>query len=94
MPIVARDFPPIGIGTFGSDRYTPAEVGAAVASALRLGYRLVDCAAVYGNEAEVGAAAGPPRLDADGPAIRAALDGGAGWPKGWRGFALTGAGGE
>lgn len=56
MPIVARDFPPIGIGTFGSDRYTPAEVGAAVASALRLGYRLVDCAAVYGNEAEVGAA--------------------------------------
>jgi len=32
------------------------------------------------SEAEVGVAAGPPRLDADGAAIRAALAGGAGWP--------------
>ncbi|HVH02319.1 MAG TPA: CaiB/BaiF CoA-transferase family protein [Amaricoccus sp.] len=32
------------------------------------------------SEAEVGVAAGPPRLDADGAAIRAARAGGAGWP--------------
>jgi alcohol dehydrogenase (NADP+) len=48
--------PAIGIGTFGSDRYGPAEVGAAVAGALAAGYRLVDCAAVYGNEPQVGEA--------------------------------------
>jgi diketogulonate reductase-like aldo/keto reductase len=46
--------PAIGMGTFGSDRYGPAEVSKAVAGALRSGYRLVDCAAVYGNEAEIG----------------------------------------
>jgi len=42
------------MGTFGSDRYGPAEVSAAVAGALRVGYRLIDCAAVYGNEAAMG----------------------------------------
>jgi diketogulonate reductase-like aldo/keto reductase len=47
--------PAIGIGTFGSDRYSPAEVAGAVEGALRFGYRHVDCAAVYGNEAEIGA---------------------------------------
>jgi len=46
--------PGIGMGTFGSDRYGPAEVSAAVAGALRVGYRLIDCAAVYGNEAAMG----------------------------------------
>lgn len=56
MPIVAKSFPQLGIGTFGSDRYGPEEVGAAVATALRLGYRLIDCAAVYANEAAVGRA--------------------------------------
>lgn len=50
--------PAIGLGTFGSDRYGPAEVAAAVAGGLRVGYRLVDCAAVYGNEASVGEALG------------------------------------
>jgi diketogulonate reductase-like aldo/keto reductase len=46
--------PAIGIGTFGSDRYGAELVSEAVAGALRGGYRLVDCAAVYGNEAEIG----------------------------------------
>jgi diketogulonate reductase-like aldo/keto reductase len=48
--------PAIGLGTFGSDRYGPAEVAAAVRGALEVGYRHVDCAAVYGNEREVGEA--------------------------------------
>lgn len=46
--------PGIGLGTFGSDRYGPAEVAAAVHGGLRVGYRFVDCAAVYGNEDSVG----------------------------------------
>ena len=32
------------------------EVGAAVEVALKEGYRLIDCAHLYGNEAEIGAA--------------------------------------
>lgn len=56
MPRVADGFPAIGVGTFGSDRYGPDEVAAAVATALRLGYRLIDCASVYGNEAQIGSA--------------------------------------
>jgi len=48
--------PAIGIGTFGSDRYGPDEIGAAVLGALRYGYRLVDCASVYGNEDTIGRA--------------------------------------
>ena len=32
----------------------PGEVGAAVEAALRAGYRLIDCAHIYGNEAEIG----------------------------------------
>jgi alcohol dehydrogenase (NADP+) len=46
--------PCIGMGTFGSDRYSPAEVSAAVGGALRCGYRLFDCASVYGNEDLIG----------------------------------------
>lgn len=46
--------PAIGVGTFGSDHVSHEEVARAVATALELGYRLVDCASVYGNEAEIG----------------------------------------
>jgi alcohol dehydrogenase (NADP+) len=48
--------PCIGLGTFGSDRYGPEEVSAAVGGAVRLGYRLIDCASVYGNEDLIGKA--------------------------------------
>ena len=48
------NIPSIGMGTFGSDRYSPEEVSAAVAGAIKLGYRLFDCASVYGNEDQIG----------------------------------------
>ncbi len=47
--------PGIGLGTFGSDHVDSAAVADAVGTALALGYRHIDCAAVYGNEAEIGA---------------------------------------
>ena len=46
--------PCIGMGTFGSDRFTPEQVSAAVAGAIKAGYRLFDCASVYGNEDLIG----------------------------------------
>jgi alcohol dehydrogenase (NADP+) len=49
-----KNIPSIGMGTFGSDRYGPAEVSAAVSGAIRYGYRLFDCASVYGNENLIG----------------------------------------
>ena len=48
------EVPCIGMGTFGSDRFTSEEVSAAVAGAIRWGYRMFDCAACYGNEVEIG----------------------------------------
>ncbi len=53
-----RQMPVIGLGTFGSDKYTAAEIAAAVYGAVKYGYRLIDCAEVYGNEAEIGGALG------------------------------------
>ncbi|MEG1525017.1 MAG: aldo/keto reductase [Clostridia bacterium] len=56
--------PGIGLGTFGSD-YVPNDlVAAIVRDALQIGYRYIDCAACYGNEAQVGAV------------LRDAIDGG------------------
>jgi diketogulonate reductase-like aldo/keto reductase len=46
--------PAIGLGTFGSDNYDAAAIAKAVEQAIRLGYRHIDCAAVYGNEKEIG----------------------------------------
>jgi len=75
--------PLIGLGTWP---LRGAECEAAIASALDLGYRHIDTAEMYGNEAEIGRAiAGAPRGDlfvtskawwdkADGPAIRAAAE--------------------
>lgn len=48
--------PAIGLGTFGSDHVAGAEVAAAVRDAATVGYRHFDCAAVYRNEALIGAA--------------------------------------
>ncbi len=46
--------PPIGFGTFGSDKYSNEQVKQAVLTAIETGFRLFDCASVYGNEHEIG----------------------------------------
>src|SRR5471030_1150890 len=46
--------PAIGLGTFGSDKYTGDQIAAAVIDAAEIGYRHFDCAAVYGNEDLIG----------------------------------------
>lgn len=42
--------PAVGLGTFGSDKYSADQVAEAVFGGIRAGYRLIDCAAVYQNE--------------------------------------------
>ena len=50
------EIPALGIGTFGSDKYGAQEISEAVYGAVCGGYRLIDCASVYQNEKEIGAA--------------------------------------
>ena len=47
--------PAIGLGTFGSDRFSGEDIAAAVVGAVEVGYRHIDCAAIYGNEHLIGA---------------------------------------
>ena len=58
------EIPAIGMGTFGSDRFTAEEIANAVVGAIEVGFRHIDCASVYGNE------------DLIGKALKKALDGG------------------
>jgi diketogulonate reductase-like aldo/keto reductase len=46
--------PAIGLGTFGSDRFSNEAIAEAVKIAISVGYRHIDCAAVYGNEHLIG----------------------------------------
>ena len=46
--------PAVGLGTFGSDRFTADQIAEAVLGAIDIGYRHIDCAAVYANEKEIG----------------------------------------
>jgi len=48
------EIPAVGLGTFGSDRFTADQIAEAVLGAAEIGYRHFDCAAVYGNEREIG----------------------------------------
>lgn len=48
------EIPAIGLGTFGSDRFSASDIANAVSGAAEVGYRHFDCAAVYQNESEIG----------------------------------------
>jgi len=50
------EIPAIGLGTFGSDKYTSTQIADAVKGAAAYGYRHFDCASVYGNEDYIGKA--------------------------------------
>jgi alcohol dehydrogenase (NADP+) len=46
--------PGIGLGTFGSDRFSAESIAEAIKGAISVGYRHIDCASVYGNERLIG----------------------------------------
>jgi diketogulonate reductase-like aldo/keto reductase len=47
--------PSVGLGTWYSN-FDSAEAAQSVAAAIKIGYRHIDCAAIYGNEKEIGLA--------------------------------------
>jgi len=58
------EIPVVGLGTFGSDRFSYEDIADAVLGAIEAGYRHIDCASVYGNENLIG------------ESLRTALEGG------------------
>jgi diketogulonate reductase-like aldo/keto reductase len=48
------EIPAIGLGTFGSDRFSGEQIAQVVVEAASVGYRHFDCAAVYQNEEFIG----------------------------------------
>jgi diketogulonate reductase-like aldo/keto reductase len=67
-----RSIPAIGLGTYPLD---DDQAAAAVGSALELGYRLIDTAAAYGNEAGVGRAISSSRVPRDDIVVTTKLPG-------------------
>ena len=49
-----RKVPAIGLGTFGSDKYSSEQIAEAVYGGIKAGYRMIDCASVYQNEDRIG----------------------------------------
>jgi len=49
-----QKMPAVGMGTFGSDRFSAEQVSDAVLEAASAGFRFFDCASVYGNEKLIG----------------------------------------
>jgi len=48
------EIPAIGLGTFGSDRFSGEDIAKAVKGAISVGYRHIDCASIYCNEHLIG----------------------------------------
>lgn len=48
------EIPAVGLGTFGSDRFTGKDIAEAVKGAISVGYRHIDCASIYENEHLIG----------------------------------------
>ena len=46
--------PAVGLGTFGSDRFSGEAIAESVKGAIAVGYRHIDCASVYENEHLIG----------------------------------------
>ena len=54
--VSGEKIPCIGMGTYGSDHFSADEIADAVLLAVSYGYRMFDCASVYGNEVQIGKA--------------------------------------
>lgn len=49
-----KHLPKIGFGTFGNDKNDATVIADSVLTAIKSGYRLFDCASIYGNESQIG----------------------------------------